>query len=362
MTCPNCGHELTSTNHGLACLNCGYTGPTQPANAVAQAAPQQPAAPTPSLATPPTPVPPPIVPPAPVQAAPSPPSPAVPPTPGRRPLMARLKKLLIPGIALLVLLTAAGIVYFKILPDNYAKAYAATMKDPAAHLHTTIDKAIGSFGRPAFAKSDTTTKNDKADVAYAQDSINSAKKAYATYGTAATSLRILPLTGWSKSVKDAVDNRKDYLDYGTSVKKFLSDYQQLVTYASKVNAIGATIEAKFNELDKLSSADPGGTLTKMADEMDSVGTDFRAITPPTYLQNYHNELLAEVDNLAIYLRAIAKAYKDHSLTEFNAASKKLYDLSNEGDATDKKFIDSIQNNSVIKHDIDDLKGSSIITI
>ncbi len=56
MKCPNCGHDLTRTNHGFMCVNCGYTGDGQ---ATPTGSAQSTSSPSPAPVSTPVPVPPP---------------------------------------------------------------------------------------------------------------------------------------------------------------------------------------------------------------------------------------------------------------------------------------------------------------
>lgn len=321
----------------------------------------EPTNPSPTPASPtPAPTPTPI--PTPVTTAPTPtPTPEISPSPNSK-LKGILKRPIVLAVAG-VILAAIMYLYFFFLPNMLASNYLNNTKKPHETYKASIDKTIGSFGRPAFTSATTEPKTDQKDLDYASAAVKESEAAAVVFDKQVSSLVVLPGTGWSSKVKQSVSQKGDYNEYRKTSGQFLTSYKALIEYFNKLNALELGQEEVGEKLGKeietaTSPMALGASFNKMAVEIEKLSSDLRKIEPPDYLRDTHNQYLKLVDQTVTLLKAMGKDLTSGNFNISEAQYEEFLKFAEEADAQVAKFVDKLQNHSILREQINRLKGTN----
>jgi hypothetical protein len=235
-----------------------------------------------------------------------------------------LKPFLAIMIPVTLIVVIGGTLYFWWLPTHRANAYVSKLTTSYESQKSKMDAAYAAFTLPTFSNNNTTTQQDMAAFAQSNAAIGVANAATATLQSA-NHAGTLPGTTWYGAGKRASKQAADMTNYANDSKTFLTDFQQLVTYASGLDqiqtaqssgvtsALAAVEQAKTTQAVLTTSQQAKTTLNKM---ISSIG----ALNPPSDLRTFHNTTLGNLNSVSDALDGLISSIQNQDAQAFGQSA------------------------------------------
>jgi len=249
--------------------------------------------------------------------------------------------LLITGGAVLILLIILA-TYFLVLPSTWSSSYTKSIKPAYDQQADQMVAVYLSINRPVFTSSNSSQATNTQDLAYINGVLETAASNTDNL-QAKNKLIVLPATTWLGSVSKANNVYQNMQQYLLDSQNFLTDYQTLTTYVTKIKKIGDSLlpsmQPDINNIDSSenNSANAIVACQKMISDVQKFQTQIKSLTPSPDLKEFNSNLLTDTTGMINGLTGLVVTFQ-------STPSIQTYESVAEFDASAYGFIQLLQSN------------------
>jgi hypothetical protein len=254
-------------------------------------------------------------------------------------------KLVISGVATLVLVALAS-VYFFVVPSLQVGSYKNEVTTEHSKLNDSLRKVIDVQARDAFVKSEVEATVIRNDVKIGTEAIKDFESKLANNKSGLTNFNALPLLDWNSSYRAAKEIKENEQKYVKAAEDYIAEMKAVLAYLEKTASVVdkiKEIEPLINDLNNAVSLDDmAKRLSTVVARYDEIVAMTTKLTPPTSLKELHNFSVAGAQEMGAIIKDLLSATKAGNVNRMTDLAQqipsKMSEFTAKGNKLNSEFI------------------------